>query len=357
MPLTGSQRIRLVLQGARADRIPYSFWTHLPSVDLEPEKLAAETFRFYKTYDLDFIKNMPNGLFSVEDFGCVCDYSEIALGGVAKIKKYAVQKPEDWRNLIEPDVRKGAFGRELLSLEYLLKMVKEEAPVIATVFSPLTTAYKLCGPEVIQQLKHHPEKLKAGLDLIAHVTKEFALEALRKGCSGVYFANQMATREFLTEEEYAEFGVPYDLKVLKPIHSHSWFNVMHIHGTNIIYKLLANYPVQALNWHIWETEPTIETMLKLAPDKVIVGGLQRAHITNGSMTNLRNEVLEVSRITNGNKIILSPGCVIRYPVNKNVLVSLRKEIIRNSKKFLDSDSVKYNNNFNIRNSTNQFPFN
>lgn len=295
-------------------------------IDLDPERLAEETYRFYRAYDLDFIKNMPNGLFSVEDFGCECDYSDIPKGGVAKITKYGVEQPDDWSRLEEPDVREGALGREIRSLEILLDKVKGEAPVIVTVFSPLTTAYKLSGPRLIEHLRNRPDKLKSGLQLIAHTTGEFAKEALRKGCAGVFFANQMANRDVLTEAEYAEFSRPYDLQVLGTIRNDSWFNVMHIHGTNTWYPLLLDYPVQAFNWHIWEAEPRADAFRQSAPDKLIVGGLNRFHITNGNLEELKSELRQMIGLTGGERLILSPGCVIRYPVDPQVLQSLIKEI-------------------------------
>ncbi|MED4782584.1 uroporphyrinogen decarboxylase family protein [Brevibacillus choshinensis] len=331
MTLTATERIRMVLRGEQADRIPFSFWTHLPHVDLDPLKLAEETYEFYRRFRLDFIKNMPNGMFFVEDYGCQCDFSEIPNGGVAKITKYAVEKPEDWVVLTEPDVKKGALGRELLSIAHLLGKTKEEVPVLLTIFSPLTIAHKLCGSLMLEHLRNHPEKVKAGLDRIARTTAAFAQEALRKGCAGVFFANQMATSEMVTEAEYAEFGVPYDLQVLEAIQPFSWFNVVHIHGTNIYHHLMVDYPVQAINWHIWETEPKLQDFVQAAPDKIIVGGLQRSNITNGSIDEIIKEIQEVSRLTVGNRIILTPGCVIRYPVEETVLQQVSNEIIQHSK--------------------------
>lgn len=331
MSLTATERIRMVLRGEQTDRIPFSFWTHLPHVDLDPLKLAEETYEFYRRFQLDFIKSMPNGMFAVEDYGCECDFSDIPNGGVAKITKYAVEKPEDWLTLAEPDVTKGALGRELLSVTYLLEKTKDEVPVLLTLFSPLTVAHKLCGPAMLIHLRNHPDELKAGLERIAKTTAAFAKEALNAGCAGVFFANQMATSELVTEEEYAEFGVPYDLQVLEAIQPFSWFNVIHIHGTNIYHQMLADYPVQAINWHIWETEPGLQDFVEAAPDKTIVGGLQRTNITNGSIEEIIKEIQEVSKVTGGNRIILTPGCVIRYPVEETVLHRVSTEIMLHSK--------------------------
>ena len=79
------EKIKSAINKKNLYGIPYSFWTHLPGIDLDPEKLADETYKFYKKYDLDFIKTMNNGMYAIEDFGCTIDYSEIEKGGVAKL--------------------------------------------------------------------------------------------------------------------------------------------------------------------------------------------------------------------------------------------------------------------------------
>lgn len=82
--MTKMERIAAAIRGDAVDTVPYSLWSHLPLIDLDPVKNAEQTYGFYKTYDVDILKTMNNGMYSVEDFGAVADYSEIAGGGVAK---------------------------------------------------------------------------------------------------------------------------------------------------------------------------------------------------------------------------------------------------------------------------------
>src|SRR6185503_1475834 len=105
--MTKQERVRAALRGEVLDRPPYGFWTHLPGIDLDPQRLAEESAAFCARYDLDFLKSMPNGLYCVEDWGCVCDYSEIPRGGVAKVVKPAVGAIEDWDALERLDVTRG----------------------------------------------------------------------------------------------------------------------------------------------------------------------------------------------------------------------------------------------------------
>ena len=68
------ERIYAAVRGEKTDRLPYAIWTHLPGIDMDPERLANETYKFFKTYDTDLIKTMNNGMYAIEDFGCEIDY-------------------------------------------------------------------------------------------------------------------------------------------------------------------------------------------------------------------------------------------------------------------------------------------
>ena len=84
-------RIRATLEGRDTDRPAYSFWTHFPEIDLDPPAIAAATIDFARPLALDFVKAMPNGLYCVEDWGAVADFSQIAAGGVAKVTRSALE--------------------------------------------------------------------------------------------------------------------------------------------------------------------------------------------------------------------------------------------------------------------------
>ena len=85
--MTKKERIKAAVSGQKPDCLPYSLWTHMPGIDLDPVLLAEKTYEFYKTYDVDFIKTMNNGMYAIEDFGCEVDYSDIERGGVARVTK------------------------------------------------------------------------------------------------------------------------------------------------------------------------------------------------------------------------------------------------------------------------------
>ena len=317
--MTKRERIRAVVEGREPDKLPYSFWTHLPGIDLDPERLAEETYKFYRTYDVDFIKTMNNGMYAIEDFGCEIDYSEVLKGGVAHVVKTPIHQAEDWYKLSVCPVDKGSLARELKSLALLLEKTKhEDVPVIFTVFSPITTANKLSGGTLRQYLADgHGKAVHHALKIITETTCQVAKRAIELGADGIFFAAQSSTYDFMTAEEYEEYGVPYDMEVLEAAKD-GWMNTIHAHGPNIMLELLKNYPVDVFNWHAWETYPAVDEA-SLVTGKCLMGGLNRTDITQCNRNAIRHQIFECFKMMKGRGQILTPGCVIRYPLDTKML--------------------------------------
>lgn len=329
--MTKKERIWAAVHGETPDTLPYSFWTHLPGIDLDPEKLAEHTYNFYKTYDVDFIKTMNNGMYAIEDFGCEIDYSEIAKGGVAKVVKTPIHEAGDWLKLKPCSVEEGSLARELKGLRLLLDKVKgEDVPVIFTIFSPLTIANKLSGNTLLQYLADgHSEEVHSALKVITQTTCDMARAVLDLGADGIFFAAQSSTYDFMTAEEYRQFGVPYDLEVLQAAEK-GWMNTIHAHGVNIMFELLKDYPVQVFNWHAWETLPAVDEASVLT-GKCLMGGLKRTDITQRDRGAIQHQIYECYRMLGGRNQILTPGCVIRYPLDKDTLT-----YVKQAKDFVES---------------------
>lgn len=317
--MTKKERIRAVVEGRYPDTLPYSFWTHLPGIDMDPEKLAEETYHFFKMYDVDFIKTMNNGMYAIEDFGCEIDYSEIAKGGVAKVTKTPIEKPEDWYRLQPCSLEAKGLSRELKGLRLLLDKVKEDqVPVIFTVFSPLTIANKLSGNKLKQHISEgYGDAVHYALKVITETTCRLAEKVVEMGADGIFFAAQSSTYDFMTVKEYREYGCPYDLQVLHAARG-GWMNTIHAHGTNIMVEVLKDYPAPIFNWHAWETLPAVDEA-SVVLDKCLMGGLNRTDITRCNRNAIRHQIYECCRLLKGRGQILTPGCVIRYPLDDEML--------------------------------------
>ncbi|MCI8453932.1 MAG: uroporphyrinogen decarboxylase [Lachnospiraceae bacterium] len=317
--MTKKERIMAAIRGEKPDKLPYSFWSHMPGTDLDPEAIAEKTYEFYKTYDFDFIKTMNNGMYAIEDFGCTVDYSEIEKGGVAKLVNSPIRGGADLAKLSACSLDEGSYARELRHLELVLKKVEgEEVPVIFTVFAPITTAEKLCGGRLLSFVKEgFGEQVKHALTVITETTCELAKRAIGLGVDGIFLASQTATYDKCTAAEYLEYGKPYDLQVLEAAKG-GWMNTLHCHGDNIMFEILKDYPVQIFNWHAWETFPELDEAYALS-GKCLMGGLKRTDITKRDKGAIQNQIFQCFKQLGGRHHILTPGCVIRYPLDEEML--------------------------------------
>ncbi|RPI51212.1 MAG: uroporphyrinogen decarboxylase, partial [Chloroflexi bacterium] len=208
-------RVEAALRREEVDRVPFSLWRHYHRQDRSPEALAAATLALAHGYDLDLVKLTPSGLYAVEDWAG----DEIVYPGTdddaPTLRQPAVARPGDWRRLSVLQPSSGALGRELRTIQLVAGGLQDGTPLLMTVFSPLTLAYKLAGDAVVEHLREHPRELHAGLETLAATTVVFVLAALEAGATGFFFATQLACRGWLTRQEYEEFGVRYDLAVLE----------------------------------------------------------------------------------------------------------------------------------------------
>jgi uroporphyrinogen decarboxylase len=187
--------------------------------------------------------------------------------------------------------------------------VGSETPFIQTIFNPLSQAKNLTGGEqLLVHLRTSPDDLKAGLETITETTVRFVQEVMKTGAAGIFFAVQHANHSILCEEEYRHVGRSYDIRVLEAAQE-GWFNLLHIHGNDIMFDALADYPVQAINWHDRDTWPSLAQALTRC-DKAVVGGLRR-HDTMllGTPEDVRAEAADAIAQTQGRRLVLGTGCV------------------------------------------------
>lgn len=306
--MTKEERIRAAIRGESVDRVPIALWRHFPGDDQNPESLARSTLAFQERFDFDFIKVSPSNAFCAADWGSKTVYRGNE-NGTREYIDYAIKEVGGWQRLRPLDVTRGVLGEQLECLRLLQKEIGGRVPFIQTVFNPLMVAKYLAGPEFIVHLRRYPQELKSALSVIGETISDFAREAIRRGAVGIFLAVQHATYDLLSEDEYRECGIPYDLKVLEAA-SDGWFNLLHIHGENIMFNLLSDYPVQAINWHTRTTSPT----LKEAQSRfsgALVGGLGRYDpLICGSPEDVKAQVKEALAQTEGRGLIVSAGCVV-----------------------------------------------
>jgi uroporphyrinogen decarboxylase len=277
--------------------------------DETPQGLAAATLRWQRDYDFDLVKLTPTGTYGIEDWGAETTYVPND-HGVRTIVQYGVTSSDQWPGLDQLDVRRGYLGNQIAAVQLVAGELQDSVPILQTVFSPLTTARKLAGDRIFSDLRLHAETFKPGLKIIAETTARFALESVRAGAHGLFFATQCDTYRLLSEAEYREFGETYDRIVLDAVRSEAQIILIHAHGQDIMFDLVADYPADAINWHDRITWPS----LKEARERfsgLLVGGLNEWQtLLKGPPAAIQDEIRDAVAQTGSRRYMIGPGCVL-----------------------------------------------
>jgi uroporphyrinogen decarboxylase len=320
------ERLEATFAGADVDRPAVSLWRHWPVDDLRGDELARATLVFQNIYDFDFIKVTPNSNYSVAGYGAETTWHGNEEGTYVWGPR-VIQSAEDWFKLKPLNPREGLLGEVLKANEIIGRTVKEETPFIQTIFNPLSQAKNLAGDRLLADMRRQPEAVKAGLAVLTETIIRF-IEALKPtGVAGIFLAVQHASYDILTEAEYRDFCYNLDLKILRATQAQGmWFNLIHLHGLNVMFDLAAGYPAQVVNWHDVETPPSLaeaKTRTKMA----VCGGIRQWEtMVRGTPEQVAAEAKAALQATEGRRFILGTGCVTPITAPTSNILAVRRAV-------------------------------
>lgn len=318
-------RLERCLAGAPLERPPVALWRHFPVDDQTPDGLAAATAHFQNSYDFDFIKVTPTSSFCIKDWGV----EDRWMGNPEGTREYthrAIIEPEDWERLSLLDPHSGYLGAQIECLRLLQGEFGSSVPYQQTIFSPMSQAKNLVGPELLLvHMRMYPDALHAGLRRITETTLRFLEACQQTGIAGIFYAVQHAQAALLSQDEFATFCRPYDQQILNAA-SRLWLNLLHIHGENILFDSLVDYPVQMINWHDQQTWPNL-AHAKTRFAGVVCGGLRQWEtMVLGTPQVVREEALEAIRAAQGTRFVLGTGCVLPTTAPRGNILAARAAV-------------------------------
>jgi uroporphyrinogen decarboxylase len=324
---THQDRIRALLGGQLLDRLPIALWRHFPVDDQDPYSLASATLNFQSNYDFDLVKVTPASSFCLKDWGAE-DRWEGNPEGTRRYTKHVIQSPKDWEklNLIKPT--SPFLEKQLVCLSILRKQIDTKTPIIQTIFNPLSQAKNLAGGDkLLTHIRLFPEAVMKGLETIAKSTQWFIEAAINTGIDGIFYAIQHAQAGLLTQTEYEQFGKVLDISLLETARS-LWCNILHLHGSDVYFDLVKEFPVNIINWHDQDTSPNLKEAFKKY-DGIMCGGLKRETISLGSPLEIRQEISSAISQVNGKRLLLGTGCVVPSIAPHGNIMTARKMVEEN----------------------------
>jgi len=323
---THRQRMEACLAGLLTDRPPVALWRHFPVDDQQPEKLAAATLQWQKTYDWDLVKVTPASSFCIKDWGIQDEWKGDS-EGTRSYTKRAIFALEDWAQLTVLDADSPHLAAQLKCLALLRQELGPDVPLIQTVFSPLAQAKNLVGgANLLAHLRVRPDWVGRGMEIILESTRRFIRAARAAGLiDGIFYAVQHAQASLRTKDEFIEFGRSYDLQVLESARM-LWLNLLHVHGENLYFNNVADYPAHVINWHDRDTPPSLAEALPRTR-AVLCGGLRRETVAYGSAEDVHAEAMDAFDQTRGaQRLLLGTGCVVPVIAPHGNLLAARMSV-------------------------------
>jgi hypothetical protein len=318
--LSPRERWQRVLEGADVDRQPWALWRHLPELDFCPEFAAAQIREWTRAgYDLGKINFRST--FCLRDHGVKDRFAGDYLGR-PQILYRPVSQPADWYRLQVLDVKGGVLGACREMAERILHDAPSSLPILVPVFSPLSQAMDLAGP---QWDRHGREAPQAVLDGLAALTA--STEAWMKSFSGTRIDGW-----FYIVKEAADANLPSELahaghaanRRLLAAHPH-WLDTLHVHGTVGDFSPYLSYPATILHWDPARSGITRQAVADSFPG-IAADGISWPEGAD-SMT-LGTSVKKWLKSA-GSRSMLSAECVIPYRTPWPVVDSIRAQVERN----------------------------
>lgn len=292
--MTHSERIHALLEHKATDRLPVAMWGHFMNLeDRDAEKFTASLINFENKYQFDLVKIMSNSYYLTEDMGNVIRPSMTSEEPAFLLaEKLAIEKPEDWYRLRVPDVHKGALAREIDVAKRLVDYYKGTVPILPTIFSPLMWCVYMYWP-MLEQFKvqftgsglvppiekyihENEDAIRYGLEVVTETNNRLIDEYIKAGVDGFFFSQPYAHKTWSSPEMFAKYAKQYDLQNLQKTVGKTWFNMLHVCGTNHVnFDLVLDYPVQSYNWDdLLPGNPSLAEV-RSKTDKILIGGMDR----------------------------------------------------------------------------------
>jgi uroporphyrinogen decarboxylase len=304
------ERVTAAARGDETDRPPWSLWRHFYNAEYSAEDLAERMGTWAATYGFDFLKVNPRAEYHVQVWDAQYRPSSDEHRRADRLE-YPVTSPDDWKKIQPRGLDAPPFAEQLAALQAIATRLNGEIPFAETVFSPLGVAgYLVEDNETLQRhIREHPQAVHQGLEAITQTFARFSTACLEAGADGIFYATtRWASRDWLTPEEYAEFGRPYDLRVLEAVRGAS-FNILHVCDPHNMMLDLADYPVQAFNWAA--TDPTNPSLAEAASlPGLRIGGISAEAMTDDNPDAAAREAEAAHRPAGDRRWALGPNCSI-----------------------------------------------
>ncbi len=306
-PMTKRERCMAAVNCQPVDRVPVGFWYHFRLDFPSAGPLAEAELAFARKYDPDFLKVMHDLKLDLPD-------------GMTEITD-----PNDWYKVKPLNPREGNNAEQLKALKQIRQGLHKEMPVIDTVFNPYASANKLCGKKLMEHLRANPDAVKHALQAIAVSLADYSAAWIEEGGDGIYYALDGCQTTTMSQDEYREVFMPFDRMILSTAMEQGTFNMLHLHGENIMFDMLHDLPNNVLVWSDRLTPPSLSEARGIHQG-CIAGGINEVTFHEMSPSEVIDQAQSAIAEAGSIGFILTPGCAISTDSPEDNIFALRQSV-------------------------------
>ncbi|MEW6262283.1 MAG: uroporphyrinogen decarboxylase family protein [Thermodesulfobacteriota bacterium] len=295
------ERVDRVLRGEEVDHPPLSLWYHFGVQHAGGEQFARITLEYFRHYDFDFLKVMN-------------DYYYPTPEGLSTVRAKA-----DLRRFTAFEAENSDWREQFKALEIIARALEGRAYFLDTVFDPWQSLRRSVAGENMEHLaENEPEALHEALAAATENLIAYARKSLSLGAAGI-FMSVPAAKEIVSRQVFLEFVKPYARRVFQAVAGQGRLNTAHIHGDDLYFDDVLDFPVNALSW--WDRGPNGPSLesVKQRFAGCVMGGLDQTLFTRRSPAFLKAHVREGMALGGGRRFFLANGCSIDTWVSPAVI--------------------------------------
>lgn len=302
--MTKKERVAAAIEQRDIDGIPSGFSLHFPEEQKKGDACVKAHLDFFRDTDTDICKIMNENLIPV--FG-------------------PVHTPEDYNRLIPVMTMEDPFMKAQMELtEKILAGCEKDVFTMGTLHGicasgihPIEQAgvnYFAARQMQVDFLRWDERSMLAAMERITDVLCALAESYIKAGLDSVYYAALGGETCFFTDEEFARWIKPFDLRVMKAIKDAGGYCFLHICKDGLNMERYRDYAVYAdvVNWGVFEAPYELEKGRELFDGRTLMGGLPNRHgvLVDGSPEEAAAEAKRVIREFGRKGLILGADCTL-----------------------------------------------
>jgi uroporphyrinogen decarboxylase len=196
----------------------------------------------------------------------------------------------------------------------------------------------MAGENIDALMENEPDGLLEALDIVADNLINYCKKSLTIGTAGI-FMSVPAADELISRENFLRFVKPPAVKVFKAISELGKMNTAHIHGEDLYFDDVLDFPVDIFNW--WDRGPMGPSLpwwdrgpqgpsLQWVKERIpacVMGGINQKIVARTTREFLKNHVQEGIELGGKTRFFLANGCSIDswgYPHSMQAIAEAAK---------------------------------